>query len=178
MFLVYTSSRSLIIQFDRRLLIFHSHRKLLVIKATKLQEISTFHNSKNGLPRGPPLVYTKERSLDPNHTIFKNSVPKYTYSQNISHFCDLACSTFCMALHGFLVDSLLMQWRITLTSSIGCPFPTLKWFILCPIFPFKFSVITERLDLEQYEDPCPEIQAVNSSRFLCWAMTEKPENLT
>ena len=72
----------------------------------------------------------------------------------------------------------LMQWRIILTSSIGCPFPTLKWFILCPIFPFKFSVITERLDLEQYEDRCPEIQAVNSSRFLCWAMTEKPENLT
>ena len=107
MFLVYTSSRSLIIQFDRRLLIFHSHRKLLVIKATKLQEISTFHNSKNGLPRGPPLVYTKERSLDPNHTIFKNSAPKYTYSQNISQFCDLACSTFCMVLHGFLVDSLL-----------------------------------------------------------------------
>ena len=71
-----------------------------------------------------------------------------------------------------------MQWRIILTSSIGCPFPTLKWFILCPIFPFEFSVITERLDLEQYEDRCPEIQAVNSSRFLCWAMTEKPENLT
>ena len=109
MFLVYTSSRSLIIQFDRRLLIFHSHRKLLVIKATKLQEISTFHNSKNGLPRGPPLVYTKERSLDPNHTIFKNSAPKYTYSQNISQFCDLACSTFCMVLHGFLVDSLLIE---------------------------------------------------------------------
>ena len=109
MFLVYTSSRSLIIQFDRRLLIFHSHRKLLVIKATKLQEISTFHNSKNGLLRGPPLVYTKERSLDPNHTIFKNSAPKYTYSQNISQFCDLACSTFCMVLHGFLVDSLLIS---------------------------------------------------------------------
>ena len=118
MFLVYTSSRSLIIQFDRRLLIFHSHRKLLVIKATKLQEISTFHNSKNGLPRGPPLVYTKERSLDPNHTIFKNSAPKYTYSQNISQFCDLACSTFCMVLHGFLVDSLLTQRLYLLLTRI------------------------------------------------------------
>ena len=47
------------------------------------------------------------------------------------------------------------------------PFSNIKCFILCPIFPFKFSVITERLDLEQYEDRCPEIQAVNSSRFLC-----------
>ena len=56
---------------------------------------------------------------------------------------------------------------VILTSSIGCPFPTLKWLILCPIFPFKFSVITERFDLGQYEDRCPEIQAVNSSRFLC-----------
>ena len=65
------------------------------------------YNGKNGLPRGPPFVYTKERRLDPNHTIFENSTPKYTYSQNISQFCDLACSTFCMVLHGFLMDSLL-----------------------------------------------------------------------
>ena len=133
MFLVYTSSRSLIIQFDRRLLIFHSHRKLLVIKATKLQEISTFHNSKNGLPRGPPLVYTKERSLDPNHTIFKNSAPKYTYSQNISQFCDLACSTFCMVLHGFLVDSLLIQQTlirktVQIQHSMNNPFPNVNLF--------------------------------------------------
>ena len=78
-----------------------------MIKASKLQEISALYNSKNGLPRGPPFVYTKERRLDPNHTIFENSTPKYTYSQNISQFCDLACSTFCMVLHGFLVDSLL-----------------------------------------------------------------------
>ena len=49
------------------------------------------------------------------------------------------------------------------------PFSNIKilHLILCPIFPFKFSVITERLDLEQYEDRCPEIQAVNSSWFLC-----------
>ena len=75
---------------------------------TNLKEISAFYNSKNCLPGGPPpLVYIKERSLDPKRTVFENSAPKYTYSQNISQFCDLACSTFCMVLHGFLVDSLL-----------------------------------------------------------------------
>ena len=52
-----------------------------------------FYNSKNGLSRGPSLVYTKERNLDPNPTIYENSTPKHTYTQKISQFCDLACST-------------------------------------------------------------------------------------
>ena len=74
----------------------------------KLREISAFYNchGKNSLP----LVYAKERNLDPNHTIFENSASRYTYTQEISQFCDLACSTFCMVLHGFLVDSLLSHW--------------------------------------------------------------------
>ena len=108
------------------------------------------YNSKNGLPRGPPFVYTKERRLDPNHTIFENSTPKYTYSQNISQFCDLACSTFCMVLHGFLMDSLLrlfifkkilcssrtahfLRWR-----KLGCRFKSRQWGSV-HFFCFRFS---------------------------------------
>ena len=74
------------------------------------------------LPVGDPPGKPRERSLNLNNTIFTVTAPRYAYMQNLSQIRDVACSTYCMVLHGFLMDSLLSIFRkldslITLESS-------------------------------------------------------------
>ena len=59
------------------------------------------------LPVGDPPGKPRERSLNLNNTIFTVTAPRYAYMQNLSQIRDVACSTCCMVLHGFLMDSLL-----------------------------------------------------------------------
>ena len=58
-------------------------------------------------PREGPPGKPRERSLNLNNTIFTVTAPRYAYMQNLSQIRDVACSTCCMVLHGFLMDSLL-----------------------------------------------------------------------
>ena len=59
------------------------------------------------LPVGDAPGKPRERSLNLNNTIFTVTAPSYAYMQNLSQIRDVACSTYCMVLHGFLMDSLL-----------------------------------------------------------------------
>jgi len=61
------------------------------------------------LPVGDPPGKPRERSLNLNNTIFTVTAPRYAYMQNLSQIRDVACSTCCMVLHGFLMDSLLNE---------------------------------------------------------------------
>ena len=65
-------------------------------------------------PREGPQGKPRERSLNLNNTIFTVTAPRYAYMQNLSQIRDVACSTCCMVLHGFLMDSLLNLKRTTI----------------------------------------------------------------
>ena len=69
------------------------------------------------LPEGEPPGKPRERSLNLNNIIFAVPAPSYAYMQNLSQIRDVACSTYCMDLHGFFVDSLLGQPKNNLARS-------------------------------------------------------------